>query len=338
MSGSRLQVRAARAVVVGGALLMACAPARTDQGATGATTRGTTDPTATTGATGPGGAATDPGRAPGPPFRVRTIELTFVDTTRRTEAGSQTPERPERRLVTTVRSPDAPGPFPLIVFSHGLSGHPDKFTKLLDRWAEAGFVVAAPAFPLTNDRVPGHAANWTGLAKQPGDVSFVIDRMVALAGDEAGPLFGRIDIERIGAGGLSLGGATTYAVTFNDCCRDPRVDAAEVLAGAPLAVGGPYNLARGVPLLIIHGDRDVALPYQAATEAYAAATAPKWFVTLLGGTHAPPFEDATTPYDDVVERTTTDFWRGLLAGDGSARARLAAEAAMPGLTTVVHEG
>ena len=50
-------------------------------------------------------------------------------------------------------------------------------------------------------------------------------------------LYQSIDPKRIGAGGLSLGGATTYGVTFNECCADARITAAEVLDGIILGVG-----------------------------------------------------------------------------------------------------
>ena len=45
--------------------------------------------------------------------------------------------------------PPAPGRFPLIIFSHGLTSAPDDFAALLSRWAQAGFVVAGPTFPHT---------------------------------------------------------------------------------------------------------------------------------------------------------------------------------------------
>ncbi len=283
-------------------------------------------------------AATAPPTTEGPlphgPFTVTTSQRTFVDTTRPTEAGAATPAHPERTLETWLFQPEGTGPFPLIVFSHGLSGHPDKFTKLLTAWAKAGFLVAAPAFPLTNDKVPSSSSNWTGLAQQPADVSFVITKMLAANDDPADALHDRIRPDRIGAGGLSLGGATTYGVTFNDCCRDDRIKAAEVLSGAQLAVGGENHLDGHVPLLIMHGDADLSLPYAMEVDGYAKATGPVWFVTLLGGSHAPPFEDWPSPHDAVDEQVTTTFWEGTLGGDPAALARLDTEAVVPGLTTL----
>jgi dienelactone hydrolase len=258
---------------------------------------------------------------------VRATELILVDRSRPTEAGTMTPRRPERTLVTTVLEPEGPGPFPLIVFSHGLSGHPDRFSRLLRSWAANGFVVAAPAFPLTNERVPGADNNWMAVANQPGDVSFVIDEILVRNATTIRP-------DRIGAGGLSLGGATTYAVAFDDRGRDERIRAAVVLAGALIPVGGEYDLDGHVPLLIIHGDHDEGLHHTLAANAFAEAAAPVWFVTLLGGGHGPPFEDPVTPYDDIVITTTADFWLGTLTGDPDALARVEADATIEGLSTL----
>lgn len=268
------------------------------------------------------------------PFGVETWNETFVDRSRPTEAGAQTPSSPERVLETTIYLPDAPGPRPLVVFSHGLSGHPDKFTQLLSAWARAGYVVAAPAFPTTNSHVPGSSSNYNVAFGQPADVSFVLDEVLRLSADPASRLHGRIDAERIGAGGLSLGGGTTYSVTFSTCCRDDRIKAAEVLAGALFPLAGEMELDGHVPLLVVHGDHDPALRYQLAEEVFAQAAPPVWFVTLFGGSHAPPFENDVTPHDAMVEQLTTDFWDATIGGDPEAMARFERNAVVEGLSSL----
>jgi dienelactone hydrolase len=266
------------------------------------------------------------------PFRVTTGKETFVDRSRPTQPSGR-PAVHGRSLSTAVYVPDGGGPFPLIVFSHGLAGHPDKFTELLTVWARAGYVVAAPAFPLTNDHFPEANGNIPDSNNQPGDVSFVITELLRLNREPGSRVHERIDPDRIGIGGLSLGGATTYAVAFNDCCRDDRVKAVEVLAGA-LIVSGKHELDGHVPLLLVHGDRDPSLPYQLATDAYAKAAGPVWFVTLIGALHAPPFENDDTPHDAVVERLTTDFWDATLGGDATGFARFEKDAVVEGLSTL----
>lgn len=273
--------------------------------------------------------ATDPPTSTAPaPDHVQHRTLELVDSSRPTEAGAGRPGSDVRHLVTQVWVPPGAGPFPLVAFSHGLAGHPRKFTHLFRAWAQAGYVVAAPAFPLSNDEVPGEPT-FTDLPNQPGDVSFVIDRVLEALGE-------RIDPERIGVAGLSLGGATTYGLAFNDCCRDERPIAAMVLDGIRLALPGAYDLATGLPLLIVHAEEDYTLPYRDAEEAYAAAVAPKYLVTLHEAAHAEPYENTPDPADDLVRAVTIAFWDRYLGGDESAEQRLLAAVRPPSLASVVH--
>jgi predicted dienelactone hydrolase len=264
---------------------------------------------------------------------VEHLTLDLVDDSRPTPAGAGLPAAAERHLVTEVYLPAGTGPFPFIAFSHGLAGHPRKFTELFQVWADAGYAIAAPAFPLSNDEVPGEST-FADLANQPGDISFVIDQVLAANETEGDPIFGQIDPEHIGVAGLSLGGATTYGVAFNDCCRDDRPIAAMVLDGARLAVGGDFQMDSGLPLLIVHADEDYALPYSEAVDAYADAVAPKWFVTLHELAHAEPYENTVNPADDLVEAVTVAFWDRWLKDDESAEDRLADAVTPPSLASL----
>lgn len=259
-------------------------------------------------------AVTTTSEAPQPPFEVRTISETLVDTTRTTPATAQQAELSSRTLVTTIIFPDSPGPFPLIVFSHGLTGTPDRHTEMSSAWAQAGYVVAMPAFPLTNTSVPNASGNAGDVKNQPGDVSFVIDRMLSDNADDASPLFGRILADRIGVAGHSLGAATTYAVAENDCCRDDRVDAVIIMSGVRLVDLDHEHLDRMPPILMFHGDADPLLNVSIADGIYPQLSSPKWFVRLLGAGHAPAYENTPSPWDVVVTAASTDFWQAYLPG------------------------
>ena len=258
---------------------------------------------------------------------------TFVDTSRPT-VPTPGPGRSSRTLVTAVYRPNGSGPFPLIVFAHGLIGHPEKFTKLFSVWADAGFAVAAPAFPLTNSHFPKALANSADAVNQAADVSFVLDKVLALAADPGNRLYHAIDETRIGAGGLSLGGFTTYEVVYGKCCRDNRIKAAEVLDGfhPSVAIDGH------VPILIAHSDTDPAIPYRSAVKIFDASHAPAWFVTLHGASHASEWENDVTPYDHIAERLTLDFWQATLGGDARAFAKLRQDATVPKLSSIQAKG
>ncbi len=277
------------------------------------------------GSTGAAGASS---RSPASPAVVTRTE-TFVDPSRPTGAPANLPDR---TLVTTIRFPRPGGPYPLIVLAHGSDGHPRKFDELTRAWAASGYVVAAPAFPLTNDRAPGDSMV-ADFVEQPADVRFVIDEVMRLGRERGDPLRTRLDPELVGVAGLSFGGATILGVTFNSCCRDDRIDAAISMAGAPLPFAGVYDFS-GVPLLLLHGDADPALPHAGSAEVYEAAAPPKFFVTILGGGHSPPFEDTDDPADEMVVAVTTDFWDLYLKGRRGALHNLRIDAAVDGLSTL----
>jgi dienelactone hydrolase len=242
---------------------------------------------------------------------VTASVVTVTDHSRSTPATPGATGRAGRELVTHLYEPAGAGPFPLILFGHGLDGHPRKFTRLHRAWAAAGYVVAAPTFPVSNDRAPG-GADFTDLAQQPGDLGFVLDTLLG----PASPLQVPVDPGRIGAGGLSLGGATVYAFVYDDCCRDERVTAAMVLDGNEL--GFSPDLSAGPPLLLVHADLDPSLPYTNTAGHFAAARVPTGFLTLHLAAHAEPFEDTVSPADRLVETVTIAWWDRWLGDDAGA--------------------
>jgi len=254
---------------------------------------------------------------PDDPVLTRFV-VTFVDHDRRSA-----PDGPDdgasvdcRVLKTTISMPaDATVTRPLILAVHGRDGDPAPLAALLDTWAEAGYVVAAPQFLRTDkdaDDMPTAAA----VARQTADARFVLSGLVALAEVPGSPLYGRVDVDRIGAAGMSLGGMTTYGLVSNTCCRDPRVDAAVLLA----AVHRPFDRGRYItpelPMLLIQGDADNG--YHNSVNTYPTLAAPTWFVTLHGSTHSPPFEEPRGPEAPIVDGTTVAFWNRYLRGDSGA--------------------
>jgi dienelactone hydrolase len=274
--------------------------------------------------------ATKPSSAATPgTYAVGELTETFVDASRPTQSADGQGDAPTRTLVTVIRYPQGDGPFPLIVLAHGQTGHPSKFTQLTTAWASAGFVVAAPVFPLTSNQATFETIS--DYANQPADMSFVIDQILARSDDDHGPLARRVDKRHIGVAGLSLGGATVYGITFDNCCRDDRVDAGLVMAGFLL----PYddeNEFPPAPLLIIHGNGDPR-----GRDPYGMASAPKYLMTLERATHSPPFEDTPDPADELVVRVTVDFWDAFLYEQRSALDALSTNATVPGVATLEQE-
>ena len=158
-----------------------------------------------------------------PAVQLRVLRL--VDTSRRAHFRNGTSG--PRVLITYVRYPaHGQAPFPLVVFAHGFAVSPEIYSRLLDSWALAGYVVAAPVFPVENPNAPG-GPDESDLPNQPGDMSFVVSRLTG----PASPLRGLIDPTRIAFAGQSDGAETALSAAYDRRFLDRRVDAAVILSG-----------------------------------------------------------------------------------------------------------
>jgi predicted dienelactone hydrolase len=237
------------------------------------------------------------------PFGVGVTTMTFVDTSRPTMPNGTYPGAPSRTLVTEIWYPtdvqpragtpetrNAPlahsgAPYPLVIYSHGFMSTRSGGAFLARHLASYGYVVGSPDFPLSNSLAPG-GPNFLDLANQPGDVHFLIDQLLALSDASSGPLADSIDRERIGLTGLSMGGSTTFLSAFHPTLRDPRVRAAAPMAGVTCFLGPDFYDHTSIPLLIVHGDIDAVVPYQAnGVFAFGEANPPKYLATIIGGSH-----------------------------------------------------
>lgn len=181
------------------------------------------------------------------------------------------------------------GPFPLIVFGHGFAVTPSPYARLLDRWAQAGYVVAAPVFPLENAHAPG-GPNEADLVNQPRDMSFVISSLLGAAQAPSGPIDGLIDPRSVGVAGQSDGGDTALASAYDPGVRDRRVRAAVILSGAEDPFAPAFAPSRhGPPLLATQGTLDTINPPSMTQAFFDDAPSPKYLLTLVGASHLPPY-------------------------------------------------
>jgi dienelactone hydrolase len=257
---------------------------------------GTGVPAAPSGAAAPAGSLSSEGS-----YALGVRTETFVDTTRPTNANGTYPGAPTRTLVTTIwyptagppggpEQPDAPAyegrRFPLLVFSHGFTASGPIYGFLLRRIASAGFVVAAPTFPLSNGQAPG-GPRIADVLSQPADVSFVIDELLRLDADPTSPYAGLLRRHRIATGGHSLGGVTTLGL-LNDCCIDRRIDAYIPMSGIAVPFpNGAYSYDRRAPLLLVHGEDDATVPYAGSLHVFDEARRPTFLLALIDGSHVP---------------------------------------------------
>ena len=298
------------------------------------------------GAAAPKGTAT----APAGGYRVGRLVETFVDTRRPTPANGNAAEQPSRRLVTTLlypavvgqasgdqgSLPAAAGPFPLVVFAHGFTGSPAAYDGLLRAWAAAGYVIAAPAFPLSNGDAPGGPTQ-NDLPNQPGDVTFVITQVLLLANGD-GPLRGAIDPGRIGVAGHSMGASTTLGVV-----RTPAATTTASGRRGPVGQRDPdaeRALRRSGP------DADPVRPRRrrrrrSRTPPACRRSPTRWprstSLTLAGADHNGPYTAKADPAATAVVRTTLDFLDRYLKGDATGLSRLRRDGSVAGVASLEAE-
>jgi dienelactone hydrolase len=257
--------------------------------------------------------------------------VTFVDHSRLIHIPGAAPQ--PRTLTTIVRYPaTARGPFPLIIFGHGFAETPAPYSALLEAWARAGYVVAAPVFPLENADAPG-GPNENDLINQPADMSFVITRLLAASEAGSGFLAGRIDPREIAATGQSDGGETALSVAYNRYFVDRRVRAAVILSGAKIPGVGGFTFPRpSPPLLATQGTADTINPPSFTSAFFDVAPRPKYRLMLFGAEHLPPYT-YEQPQLGIVERVTIAFLDYYLKREGSPT-RIVQAGAVPGTSAV----
>lgn len=256
--------------------------------------------------------------------------------------------------------PVPPGGRPLVIYSHGLGGTRDGGSRWGEAWAGAGLVVLHlqhPGSDLEAVRGAGglrQALRPRELVERMADVNFALDEVKRLAAGGADRRWSAVRTERVGMAGHSFGALTTFAVAGQRYGRGNlggRMDESQVAAFIALSPNPPQGDARtalaGVtrPMLCITGteDGDVVgtkvTPEHRASVYEALPAGRKALLVLKDADHMtfagnwrggrsplqrPPAAVQREPaHHELVAAITTDWWRGWLLGDTTARGRLA---------------
>ena len=298
-----------------GLVTLALAGCAAESGETTATTA-TTAPTTTTA----------PPIQDGRPYAVERSELVVEDTSRPTAAAPERglAEQPTRTLPLLVLIPEGEGPFPVLVFSHGVTGFGTSYEPFLTDIASNGYAVIAPTFPLSS----GPGGSIPDYVNQPDDVYFALDTML-----EREP---RLDGELVALGGHSLGAMTTVGAGYNSCCADPRVDAVFTIAAVePPFPGGDYDDRPPTPLLLTHGDLDRTIVVGGSEDLYAAATGPVAFLRFPQGSHSGILTNAE---GEVLRPAIVAWLDRWLLDDSTALDELPALVEASGVATLTVRG
>jgi predicted dienelactone hydrolase len=280
------------------------------------------------------------------PYEVAVLRSTWEDARR------------QREVPVKIYYPaQGAGPFPVIIFSHGLGGSREGYQYLGRHWASHGYV-SVHLQHVGSDRTVWEKS-WSKLLalrqaahdpqnslNRPLDVSFALDELEQL-NQSPSPFRGRLDLSRVGAAGHSFGAYTTMAVAGQVFGRpewreislaDPRVKAA-----IPMSTPVPRkraNLSQAyahitVPCLHMTGTKDDSpigetkarerrLPFD-----YSHGP-DQYLIIFQGGDHM-IFSDhprlfgrggQNARYHALISLSTTVFWDAYLKGDPAARAWL----------------
>ncbi|MGI5214566.1 alpha/beta hydrolase family protein [Plantactinospora sp. CA-290183] len=270
------------------------------------------------------------GRGTARPLPVTIWYPTLPEPSAAPGSATSTPaRRPGGGTATRMPGPRrnaavAPGRFPIVLFSHGLHSLPDWHAQLTMRWAAAGFVVAAPAYPHTRSKAPRFDRG--DVRHQPGDAWRVIRHVSSLDRLPGDRFAGHLDVTRVGAAGHSAGGFTTAGLFTSGHSEWLR-------SGIVIAGGGMAGAFAGPPaaLLFVHGGADATVSASTGREAYRRVRWPKAFLTLTGQGHGEYLTPGRPGFDQLVAGTT-NFFRWTLYADPDARPAIPAGVRAPGVT------
>jgi predicted dienelactone hydrolase len=273
------------------------------------------------------------------PYRVLTVQHIVLHD-----------EARHRNIPLKIYYPDAAGPFPVIVFSHGALASKDDYAGLGQYWASFGYVsihpshadsVADGGFRGTLHQAIGDPVAWEN---RPRDVSFVLDWLPDAA-NVAPQLAGKLDLEHVGVGGHSFG-AYTAALIGGTTVHQPGKRGPQSFAdrrAAAIVLLSPQGEGRmgltadswdrlRLPMLVIYGSCDLGPfgePPAWRNEAFLKSPpGDKFDVELEGGTHmecARRLAVAGDPPDQLfqcIKLETLAFWDAYLKRDPEARQHL----------------
>lgn len=247
-----------------------------------------------------------------------------------------------RTIPVRISYPKSAGPWPVVIWSHGLFGSQDAYQPLAAYWAAHGYVVVQPSHTDSiqrgkGDLKKGFAANTADWANRPKDVRFLIDSL-AKQPELAG---GKADMTRLGVGGHSFGAHTTLLLagaqpkaqgSFNDARPKAFLAISPQGEGRLLDEASWSGLTR--PMMFISGDNDNSPSGDKARWRLAAfhkcPAGSKYLMWIkaayhnfggISGTLHARSGPARADHVDLVRSATLAFWDDYLKGEqGAARA------------------
>ena len=192
-------------------------------------------------------------------------------------------------------APAAAGRHPVALFSHGFLGAADQSLFITENLARMGYVVAAVDHADAIDRGAGtelpdvlRPQAWTDATQvdRRNDLVDLLDRLLVMDSDPASFLHRRLDLDRIGALGHSLGGYVVLGLAgARAAWHDPRIRAVVALSPytAPYLLPGGFG-AIDIPVMLQGGGFDIGIT-PLLPRFHALPRGPKYLLVLRAGNH-----------------------------------------------------
>ena len=250
-------------------------------------------------------------------------------------------------LHLRINVPNEPGPFPVIIHSHGAFGSKDNYRPLTEHWAGHGYVTIQPTHEdsIALGNKLGDPKVFQTWPSRPADISFILDSLTELETREAS-LKGKLDGKHIGVSGHSfgagtaqlIGGAKAFPVGGERSFADPRVSAVIILSGQ-----GPGEMLTAksweqftTPMLVMTGSADgptrTGQPAEWRKKPYELSPPGKKYLVWIegldhgfGGITGGSFNPKHKLNEDHVRYTkiaTLAFWDAFLKDSKEAKAYL----------------
>lgn len=269
----------------------------------------------------------------------------------------------DRVVPVKIYSPKSgAGPFPVVIFSHGLGGSREGYEYLGRHWASHGYVSvhlqhAGSDEAVWRDVAPSErTAAMRRATLKPGnaidrarDVSFAIDQLEKLNREES-PFQNHLDLTRIGVAGHSFGAHTTLTVAGQNYASragartsltDPRVKAA-----IPMSAPVPANKSNldavydaiKIPCLHMTGTKDTSPINDTKAEERRlpfdhSRNSDQFLITFKDGDHmifsgrprTMGGGEKDARFHELICESSTLFWDAYLRDVANAKARLVSE-------------
>ncbi len=223
-------------------------------------------------------------------YPVGEYQVDLIDETRSTMANGDIPSKATRTLEAVIWYPKgeggvAQGMHPLVLYGHGFSSKKEGGEPVGRHLASHGYIVVSLNFPLSHLNTEG-GPSVLDFAQQPGDISFLIDTLLAWSATSAHMFENRVDANRIGMMGMSLGGMTAILLAYHPEYQDSRIKAFVSAGGGVGIFQEKFFGEQRKPFMMLAGDIDAMVSYEYEMRPALDRMDGAQLVTIKGGSHA----------------------------------------------------